>query len=425
MPDTKKNRIFSTFLFVLYLAFFVSLIFSLRAISSISIGLILITGFLKNRIEQKSFFNPQLKNLFLIFCSLFFILQLLSLFYTTDKIEGWKHIRLKSALVIVPFCLYCCHFLNDKIREKLLKWYCAVLFAASVFTLYKAVINYTASHDLSEFFYHKLVSPFSQHAVQFSIFIFIALIFLLEKLRKNEIYWQKAFHLFLTGFFTVYLILLASKLFIAFFVLYIIYFLVRIIKAKTVNRSIITMGIAGFIIALGIALFTSNPVSERFNDIVEGDIHFIERDKFNPGDYFNGLQFRLLQWRFVTEILTEKKAWLIGVSPGDAQHYLDEKYISQNMYLGHPETGDHGFLGYNTHSELLEALLQNGIIGLLLFLFICFSLFRMAWQKKNHELSFITVLVLAFSLTESVFETQYSLLLFCFFPLFFYLGKEK
>src|SRR5258708_21632446 len=104
MPEN-NNSFLNFLLFILYLTFFVSLVFSLRAISSISIGAILISGLAKNKIEQKSFFNPGLKNLFLVFCSLFFLLQFVSLFYSDNINEGWKNIRLKSALVILPFAL--------------------------------------------------------------------------------------------------------------------------------------------------------------------------------------------------------------------------------------------------------------------------------------------------------------------------------
>jgi O-antigen ligase len=159
--------------------------------------------------------------------------------------------------------------------------------------------------------------------------------------------------------------------------------------------------------------------------VIQTDFNFIQREKFNPGDYFNGLQFRLLQWEFVPAILNEKKSWLLGVSPGDAQNCLNQKYISKNMYIGTVERGDKGFIGYNTHDQFLESLLETGVIGGLVFLLICWSLAKMAWERKNAELSFITILLLIYSFAESVFETQYSLFIFLFFPLFFYLPKRK
>jgi hypothetical protein len=52
-------------------------------------------------------------------------------------------------------------------------------------------------------------------------------------------------------------------------------------------------------------------------------------------------------------------------------------------------------------------------------------LIKMAWKRKKAELSFVTLLLLIYSFSESVFETQYSLLIFIFFPLFFYLETAR
>ena len=48
MPEPNNTRIINDLLFVLYLAFFVSLVFAFRAVSSISIALLLIAGLIKN-----------------------------------------------------------------------------------------------------------------------------------------------------------------------------------------------------------------------------------------------------------------------------------------------------------------------------------------------------------------------------------------
>src|SRR6185369_14520641 len=128
MPQNNYTRILNDLLFVFYLAFFVSLIFAFRAISSISIATILVGGMVKNRIEQKRFFNQNLINPLVIFCGLLLLMQFLSLLYTTDLEQGWKNIRLKSALIIVPLSLCCCDFINETTRRTLLKWYCLILF---------------------------------------------------------------------------------------------------------------------------------------------------------------------------------------------------------------------------------------------------------------------------------------------------------
>jgi len=160
-------------------------------------------------------------------------------------------------------------------------------------------------------------------------------------------------------------------------------------------------------------------VSRRFYDIVRGNISIVRQDSFKPGDYFNGLQFRLLQWRFVPEILTENGRWWIGISPGDAQSYLNEKYLSKNMYSGDSAKGTRGYLVYNTHNQFLQTLLQTGIIGLVVLFATCLCMLKMAIEQKSRLTIFITIALLAWLFAESPFETQYGIMIFTFFPMLF------
>jgi hypothetical protein len=164
---------------------------------------------------------------------------------------------------------------------------------------------------------------------------------------------------------------------------------------------------------------TGNPVSKRFYDLVQGNnISLITRDRFTPAVYFNGIQFRLLEWKLVPGVLNEYNCWWTGVGAGDSQTILNEEYLSRNMYAGEPGRPGQGYLGYNTHNQFLESLLQNGIPGLIVFCFICLSMVRIAWHLKKRLVSFTIILVLVYSFLESLFQEQYGLVIFIFFTLF-------
>ena len=203
-----------------------------------------------------------------------------------------------------------------------------------------------------------------------------------------------------------------------------IYYSIIILKEKQKNRFIILISIFTCIILTTLILSTQNRVSNRFLEIRSGEVGIIKHNNFDPGIYFNGLQFRLLQGRFVKEILSEQNAWLSGVS-AEAQKLLDKKYISTNMYIGYKNTTDHGYLGYNTHNQFLESLLQSGIIGLVSFILICLAMIRLATGRKNRVLTITVMILIAYSLNEAVFETQYGITLFTFFPLFLYYGIQN
>ena len=410
----------NSFIFFLYLIFLFSTLCAIRGISSISLGMIAVTGLIRNKVETGNWLAKNKGNLFFFACILFYLVQAAGLLYTSDVDQTLVHLQTKSALIVIPFTLLFNNYLNENFRQRVMQYYCILLGLVISFCLGNAAVKYWTTGNNSLFFYHSLVVPVLEHAIQFSILIFIGIVFLMEAARKKIYGFGRFLHFFLLLYYLVFLILLSSKLVIAFTILYLLFFFIRAAKENKGHRLAITGAIVVCLIGVSIVLLTRNPVSKRFNEIITGDIGMIQEKNFNPGDYFNGVQFRLLEWRFVAEILTEEKAWLVGVSPGDAQKALDKKYIEANMYVGDPARKDHGFLGYNTHNQFLESILQSGILGLFAFCLICLALLIMAFKKRNTELTALVLLLLAYTLNESIFETQYGLILFLFFPLFIY-----
>jgi O-antigen ligase len=391
-----------------------------RGVTSISLGMIAIAGIIQNKQSTGHWLGKKKGNLFLAACVLFYLVQAAGLLYTSDVKETLVHLQTKSALIFIPFALCYNNYLSEDFRKRVMKYSCVLLALVISFCLGNATVNLWTTGNNTSFFYHSLVLPVLDHAIQFSILIFVGMVYLAESARKKRFIFGRLTHFFLLLYYLVFLVLLSSKLVIAFTILYLLFFLIRAAKENREFRLAITGTILLCLVGASIVLLTRNPVSKRFNEIITGDIGMIREKNFNPGDYFNGLQFRLLEGRFVAEILQQEKAWLIGVSAGDAQKKLDQKYIAANMYIGDPARKDHGFLGYNTHNQFLEATLQSGIIGLLAYCLVCLALVIMMFKRNSSELTAIGILILAYTLNESVFETQYGLVLYLFFPLFIY-----
>jgi len=153
-------------------------------------------------------------------------------------------------------------------------------------------------------------------------------------------------------------------------------------------------------------------------------ISFIKQGKFNAGDYFNGVEFRLISWRFVYEILNENHRWLVGVSPGDAQDFLDSKYRKLEMYTGSSAEDNKGFLGYHTHNQFLQALLETGLAGLAVFTLICIGLLGLARKSGSRMMTMLAILLFCYCFSDAVLKSQYGIILFVFFPLFIYKGTK-
>ncbi len=417
-PDLNTNNTLSLVNHLLYLLFITSLVFSFRAVTSISTGLILLAGIFFNKQQTGSFISENLKKPFIACCIVYFLFQFTSFFNSNNMPEDWRQVRLKAELMFIPLAVCCCTYINGVTRRKLLAFYSILLAAAGIYCITMAFIHYTNTSDISHFFYHPLVSPIKQHAVYFSLLVFVDLVFLLESVITRKWLFNQVFHLILISFFSFLLILLSSKLVIIFFGVYLLFYVLAFRKTMKLNKYVVAGLILFLLAGLSLLFMTNNPVSNRFKDIVKGDLAVVQEETYHPADYFNGLQFRLLQWKLVPEILDENKSWWTGVGAGNAQDLLSQKYISKNMYRGKPGTPGSGYLMYNTHNQLLESLLKNGIPGAVLFLFICFFLLQIAGRNKNRIVRFTILLLLFHAFTESVLETQYGILIFTFFPLF-------
>jgi O-antigen ligase len=416
--DFSKTKIASTFTHVLYLIVFASIIFSFRAITSIGLGVMLLTGIITNRRALKNLFQKNTHTIFVGGCILLFLLHLTALFYTTDPQQGWTDVRIKTGLALTPLAVCLLPYYGKNTRETLLGQYCLLLAIASLYCLCISFIDSRNTGLTTVFFYHELVSPIKQHAVYFSVLIAIGLIFLLEGLLKRNFYISRWLATCLVVYLSAFLFLLSSKLVIIFYVGYLVYYFFRLIKKPGKSRLAITGIFILCSVAITLLFVIRSPIRERFRDVIQGNIQIVTQESFTEGDYFNGLQFRLLQWRFVGEILTENKRWWLGVSPGDAQTMLNKKYLSKHMYAGDSARGDGGYLIYNTHNQFLQTLLQNGIAGLVVLVAICVFTMKMVIEQRDRVAIIVTSLLLAWLFTESVFETQYGIVIFTLFPLF-------
>lgn len=404
------------FLFAAYIIFFVSVVFALRAISSISVGLILLIGLIKNKGFRFDLKGERYLVFFLAGCGLIFFIQCCSLLYTNNVDEGIKLLQRSSGLVFLPLAVFVSRrfFSHENIRT-LIFFLAAILSIASLYCLAFALFKYASGSTYKVFFYHDLVKPISQHAIQFSILVFGTLIFLIEDLGERKDF-RKSLQRIMIIFLSLFLLLLSSKLIIAFYILYLLaFFFSKKIDAR--RGKTVAIGLLIFFTAI---LLIPNPIGNRFRGLFTGNALLFEQKEFNPGIYFNGAQFRLLEWRFTYEILNEQNAWMTGVTPGDAQSLLDKKYKDTKMYTGVPGSKDHGFLGYHTHNQFLQVLLENGWPALVIFLFTCYSLFRMAGNNGKKELRRLASLLIVYCFTDAPLQTQYGLVIFAFLPALFY-----
>ena len=401
--------------------FFISLIFSFRAVTSVTLFLMLASGVILYKKRERSWLPQHIDYTFLIAATLYWLLDVVSLAYTQNQEQGLRHIEKTSGLPVIALAVYASfRFLSVKDVQRLYQVFTVTICVAALYCLAIAFAGFINSGSTVQFFYHQLSQPIGQHAIRFSILIGFTLIWLIDAGRNAFPGWLRAG---LVIFLSAFLLLLSSKLVLVFYGACLLVLLVS--KQKALRQRGLTAVLVLVVLAGGLFLVLSgNPVKERFRLLASGDRQLFLKDSFNQGTYFNGIQFRLLHWRLVPQILQENKAWWTGLGSGDAQDRLNEMYIRKDMYTGKPGTTDRGLLDYHTHNQFLQSLLQTGIAGLAAFLFICFALVRMAVRDPSASTLLPVLFLLLYCFTDAVLETQYGIVIFSFFPLFSYLNHR-
>jgi O-antigen ligase len=412
------------FYFLVTLAVLYTTVFSLFNLNSYCIILLGACRLWEGRILEnirKAFTN----SLFLAYF-LFFVVEVAGMLHTHNMKAGADVIAKDATFVAIAFSLLAGRFADERAFGSLMLSYCAMVLAASVYCLVIAAHLYMQGSDASVFFYHPLTSPISWNAVFFSVYVLFALIFLLSADGYESMgVLPSALRVGVRGFLVVFnmgmIFLLSSKLILVLSVIVLIGFFLRRYRFRENRRIALAFGL-GILVLLGILAGTNNPVRERYQELAQGDLKLVGQKKFAPGNYFNALQVRLLEYRFAREVLRERNAWLFGVGPGDSQDLLDQKYIDANMYIGDTSQGPHrkirGYIGYNYHNQYVETLVRDGILGLVVLLAI-FGLLvsQLVRRWRTRQVSFTILTLALFFVPEAPLTLQHGIFLFCFFPL--------
>jgi O-antigen ligase len=404
-------------------AIFATIVFSWFNLNSICIIVFTAIWLLEGNIRGK--LNLLKKDRLFLAYSLYFLAQLMGVFYAAHTFEALKYVESKLGFIVFPLIFCSSLFVDNEMKRKTMTAFSIFLTFASLYCVALATAKYAQLHETRFFFYHDLVEPISQHAVYFSVYIFICLVFLLVNGRDmkwlNKRRWLQIIWIL---YFTALLVLLSSKMVLSVLFLYLLYLLFKSYTEK--NKRWQSLALAAIIgLSAAVTFSFDNPVKKRFQDMFNGDLTLLKKDKFNRITYFTGVDFRLLEWRFTYEILRDNNAFMIGVSPAEAQSRLQEKYRSMDMYTGEKKRNDTGFLGYNCHNQFLQCSLQSGIVGLVIFIFWIGTLLSKAVQKKDVVLTGIVAIMFTFFLSESVFERQYGMILCTLIPLLFLYSQPK
>ena len=345
----------------------------------------------------------------------FFLIFLLGIIHSDNTSAALHHVEKKMALLVFPLIFFSTS-LSQKIKKWALSGFLAGCFTATIICLGSALGMYLETGTTDQFFYHGLSRFIGINAIYLAMYLLfcVAILIIFFGKKYKSLAWPgRVLYIALAVYFLVLILLLSSKTVVVLLFLFLnIFLLAYFIIRKKFWQGILLFLVINFSFFL---ILKATPLQERFRTELRSNMDVVHLEKYNYDTPFTGITLRLTFWKFMTEILNERNAWLTGVGTGDVKEILNQKYIQKNIYTGNPEFGDTGYLGYNLHNQYFQLLLGLGIFAMMYFLIILVIPALKAAQRRHWLYLFFIILFAIMSMSESLLETHKGVVFFALF----------
>jgi O-antigen ligase len=346
---------------------------------------------------------------------LFFGAYSIGAFQNVAFLPAMKGLEKMGSFIVIPV-LFLLSSTNKKAftQASLTGLVLSLLMAGTVMMVF-SFWQFLHSWDLSSFTYQQLISPFDSGAIYFSLLLLTTLF------QINDVEWLSgkiALKRFLIVFFLLLLLLAASKILIGIGIPLLIWNYRRELHLSVKNQK------TTILLILLLAFLALIPFTQRLKTLFHPHLEQIGASQYRYDSPLNGLNLRLIQWRFGLEILNESNDWITGVGIHEAQKKLNQKYVQYGLYTGYEGTSDTGYLNYNFHNQYIETLVRSGIIGLMILLTMFVRLFLLP-KSTLFAMKWIIFICFVFFMTESALERQLGIVYFCLIYSSYFHGQIK
>ena len=332
---------------------------------------------------------------------LFYLIHLISVFYSDDKDAAWFDMEVKFSLILFPLIFL---FKNPFILERKKMVLISFVFGTIVSSLIMLIFAYYRfDGENTQVFYRMELSLF--HPSYLAMYLIFAILIII-KIMEQEL--NKLKYRIVAYLIILFLLILISQLQSKAGILSIIFISFYYMVFAFVRKNALLLRISFFVLAVSMSLVFVQKSTRfnRFNEMTQS-IEKISEGTQTTGS--TGTRYSI--WKVATREI--KKHWLFGVGAGDIKPVLIEGYKKDGL----TKAIDRRF---NVHSQYLETILGQGIIGLSLLLFLLFLGFQQAIKRKDMFLSGFILLIILSMGPESMLNIQAGVVFMSFFYYFLF-----
>jgi O-antigen ligase len=330
------------------------------------------------------------------------ILELISILYSTNIITGIHQVEKRLALLAIPIVTL--HSTSNAVKDRVIVFRIATICTALV-TLYCLLIALynVIFHSVKMAYWEDFTQPIIFAPAYLSLLINVVSIWIIFRLVGEWISLSlnlKVLYLGLIAYFGNITFLLASKLHSVIFIGIVIIGVVLIYRIHVVSWKV-SLFIVVLLFAIGFSMPKSG-IKERYSHIHNFTIPSFDA----PDEEFNELTLRLAIFKCATYVIKENPVFGTGV--GDVMTDLVSAYRKVNFKFGFNNA-------YDPHNQYLRVCLGTGLVGLILFLTMLIAVLTRAFLSGDWlVVSFMTVFCISF-LFESILERNNGVVIYAFF----------
>lgn len=373
--------------------------------------------------KKENFKNfKQFKSWYLI---VFFLLTVVSAFYSKDLKTGLEHLDLTLLLL-----LFAIIFVNTSITKNTINKVLSALYIGSVICtlilIIQALIKLVNNTSINELTFHEFTRLYDQHPVYYSMYLSLSLFYVcfasskeIKKILKNRL-------LFLTSLIILFigLVFCASKAVLG--INLVVFALFFILKNQTRKKKLIFLLLMP---VLGVLVYNIPFVKERF----ESGLRFNKNiASFQPTNDFNlkkrfiyeektdisDLELRYILGNISLYHATKDEKLLFGYGQGDTEHYLNYYFFTYNL-------GPNWYENFNVHNQYIHILVMYGAFVLLFFMAYLVYSFKSAIFKIDALHFYFLLLTCFVFIFEVVLVRNKGIIFFYFFNSLFLFNNKN
>ncbi|WGF93435.1 O-antigen ligase family protein [Aequorivita marisscotiae] len=333
-----------------------------------------------------------------------YLLFIIGWLLSTETKDALRDMERTLTLVIIPLILLS-HKREDFNLKKMYVAFGVGLFTAMVIcwaVIIESILTNATPWVQAGYFFKwvyngwNAVAPLEGHPSYFAVMLVIFIVGLIrmpafKNVRKNKF----KFILLLAPFF-LFLIETSSRIGV---ICLVVIAVVTIFKKLEIKRIFYVIGL---LIALAILSLKFDYLGSKMSQIVDSKGN-ITLDRYD-------------RWGAILTDFKVRESWIFGIGTGDSQELYNIAYSKNGFMVALKNE-------YNAHSQYLEFLISNGMLGLLVYLGVLFIFFKKT-RLKGEALSLFIIIVL-FSGSETIFGISKGVFIFAFFYALFILLYSK